>query len=97
MKTRLSILVLAVLLVSACSSDNGFETAVVSQSEFGDRWPFAADQGALACEPGRVPTFTVDGTTVGLDEPNLSSAAWASTATEATASAMRDEALKLCD
>ena len=84
-------------MASACSSDRGFETADVSRSEFGDRWPFAADQGTLACEPGRVPTFTVDGTTVGLDGTNLSSAAWADTATEATASAMRDEALKLCD
>lgn len=97
MKTCSSGLVLAALLLGACSSDKGFETADVSRGEFGDRWPFAADQGTLACEPGRVPTFTFDGTTVGLDEPDLGGAAWAGTATEVTASAMRDEALELCD
>lgn len=90
-------LLLVVTLLSACSPDKGFETAELSRSEFGASWPFSADTGTLACEPGRVPTITFDGNTVGLEDPDLSDAIWADSATMAAASDIRDRALGLCD
>ena len=54
-------------LLAACSPDKGFKTRDISRSDYGDQWPLTVDAAVLACEPGRVPTVTVDGSTYSLD------------------------------
>lgn len=97
MKVRAVHLILSAALLSACATDKGFNTADVTPSDFEARWPFSADSGTLACEPGGVPTFTADGSTVRLDDPELSEAAWSDSATLDQVSFFRDEARSLCD
>lgn len=97
-KPRAVSLALACMVAFAgCSSDKGFETRDVESGDFGADWPFVADSGVLACEPGDVPTFTAKGITVGLDDPDMSRRQWDDDATAEQAARMRDEALTLCD
>ncbi len=84
-------------VLSGCSSTDDYETRDISRDEFGTKWPFVTDAGLLACEPGDNPTITFDGRTIGLSDPDLAGAAWSEDATEASASILRDEALRLCD
>jgi hypothetical protein len=84
-------------LLLGCSPDNGFKTRDVERSDFGDQWPFAAASGVLACEPGDVPTITVDGNTTALSEPDLSTKVFAAGATEQDVAVLREAALDLCD
>lgn len=71
MQRRPATLLLAPLALlaalAACASDKGFKTHDISRSDYGARWPLSSDTAVLACEPGRVPTVTVDGTSYGLD------------------------------
>lgn len=87
---------MAVALVG-CSPDKGFKTQDVERGDYGGDWPFAAESGVLACDPGNVPTFTADGNTVGLDDPDMTRPQWADDATAGQAARMRKEALTLCD
>ena len=68
MHRRPALLLLALLAaLAACTPDKGFKTHDISRSDYGERWPLTADTAVLACEPGKVPTVTVDGTSYGLD------------------------------
>jgi hypothetical protein len=61
----LCLVVLACL--AGCTPDKGFKTRDISRADYGDRWPLTVDEAVLACEPGGVPTVTVDGFSYGLD------------------------------
>ncbi len=84
-------------MLGGCQPDNGFKTRTVDRDDFGSMWPFRADNGVLACEMGVSPTFTVNGNTVGLEQPDLTRRVWAADATQEQAAHMRQEALALCD
>lgn len=49
------------LLLPACSPDQGFATREVSRDDYGAQWPLTVEEGVLACEPGDVATVTVSG------------------------------------
>lgn len=78
MQRRLALLQLVLLAgLAACTPDKGFKAHEISREDYGDRWPLTVDAAVLACEPGGVPTVTVDGTTYGLnaaDEREIRSA-----------------------
>lgn len=93
--TGLALMAASCLL--GCSADKGFETRDIERADVGSAWPFAAGSGVLACEPGDVPTFTADGHSVGLADPDLTREPWAADATPEAAVRMRDAALALCD
>lgn len=68
MQSRLALLLVVLLAgLAACTPDKGFKTHDISREDYGDRWPLTVDTAVLACEPGGVPTVTVDGTSYGLD------------------------------
>ncbi len=93
---RVGSLLVMTLALAGCSPDTGFKTRDAARGDFGEVWPFAADSGVLACEPGDSPTFTAGGNTVGLDDPDLTRRQWADDATADEAARMHDEALALC-
>lgn len=57
----------ALLVLSACSTDQGFPSQKVSRDDYGSAWPLTVNGGVLACEPGDVATFTVNGHSYELD------------------------------
>jgi hypothetical protein len=68
MQRRLALLLIVLLAgLAACTPNKGFKAHDISREDYGDRWPLTVDAAVLACEPGGVPTVTVDGTTYGLD------------------------------
>ncbi|WP_162602306.1 hypothetical protein [Nocardioides daejeonensis] len=94
---------LAVVLTAGCFSDGGTQESKgivskeIDRDSYGDAWPFAVERGVLACEMGVMPTFTVNGNTLGLLDPDLSRRPWAEDATAVQARLVRDAAMKLCE
>lgn len=58
----------ASVLLGACTPDKGFQAEEISRSDYGDSWPLTANDAVLACEPGGIPTVTVEGRSYGLDD-----------------------------
>jgi hypothetical protein len=106
---KLSALVIGATLVAvmACSPDKGFKTRTVTADDYGDAWPLTVERAVIACEPGDVPTVTVDGRTFRLDDETPETAEpqlcriWADSSAEKNGkkdmTVLREDALALCD
>jgi hypothetical protein len=59
---------LSLLVLAACGPAQDPTRRQISQSEFGDTWPFTVESGELACVgPGKNVVFTTGGTTYGVN------------------------------
>lgn len=105
-RVRSIIAVLSLIIVlPGCSSDNGFATREVTRNDYGSAWPLTVDHAVLACEPGGVPTVTVEGRSYGLyetstDLPQGLLRVWVNDPTTGmpiSAKPLLGDALTLCD
>jgi hypothetical protein len=104
------VLVLLAVLATWDGPDKGIKAREISRADYGDRWPLTVDTAVLACNMGVSLTVTVDAVTYGLDHgsstrPPLGpdgvrkKRAWVDDSTARTEgrSALRRDALALCD
>lgn len=105
-RVRSFIVVLSLtVLLPGCSSDKGFAAREVTRSDYGSAWPLTVDNAVLACEPGGVPTVTVEGRSYRLYERSTDLSpgllrVWVddpTTALPVSAKPLLDDALSLCD